>query len=177
MSTDDRVRAWLRRQGAEQIAHPGGTLYAHLCRVGARLAALGCGAEAQAAGLTHAAYGTDGFDHALLDRADRAVLRDLIGVDAEELTYLYGACDRGRTWRALAETGQVVDRFTGRVSTPDAARLRSLVDLSIVNELDVIEQDPTVADRYGSFFRDLFAAWAPLASAPVVRDAQRVLGP
>ncbi|MFI6064407.1 DUF6817 domain-containing protein [Micromonospora sp. NPDC051227] len=54
MSTDDGVRVWLRRQGAEQIAHPGGNLYAHLCRVSERLAALGCARDVQAAGLTHA---------------------------------------------------------------------------------------------------------------------------
>ncbi|MER7892932.1 DUF6817 domain-containing protein [Micromonospora sp. NPDC094482] len=137
MDTDNGVRVWLRRHGAEQIAHPGGNLYAHLCRVSERLAALGCGTEVQAAGLTHAVYGTDGFDLALLDRADRAVLRDLVGADAEELVYLYGACDRSRSWREL----------------------------------------PAVADRHGTYFRDLFASWAPLASEQVIRDAQRVLRP
>jgi hypothetical protein len=177
MSTDEGARAWLRRHGAEQIAHPGGNLYDHLCRVSERLAVLGCGSDVQVAGLTHAVYGTDGFDLALLDRADRAVLRDLVGADAEELVYLYGACDRERSWRKLAQTGQVFDRFAHQVRTPDAAQLRSLVDLSIVNELDVIEQDPAVADRHGTYFRDLFASWAPLASEEVIRDAQRVLRP
>jgi hypothetical protein len=177
MGTDKGVRVWLRQHGAEQIAHPGGNLYAHLCRVSERLAVLGCGGEVQAAGLTHAVYGTDGFDLALLDRADRAVLRDLVGADAEELVYLYGACDRRRSWRELAETGQVFDRFVREVRTPNAARLRSLIDLSIVNELDVIEHDPAVADRHGAYFRELFASWASVASEQVIRDAQRVLRP
>ena len=177
MSTDKGVRVWLRRHGAEQIAHPGGNLYAHLCRVSERLAVLGCSSAVQAAGLTHAVYGTDGFDLALLDRADRAVLRDLVGADAEELVYLYGACDRRRSWRELAKTGQVFDRFVRQVRTPNAAQLRSLMDLSIVNELDVIEHDPAVADRHGTYFRELFASWAPLASEQVIRDAQRVLRP
>ncbi|WP_433133549.1 DUF6817 domain-containing protein [Micromonospora sp. CA-240977] len=175
MGTDDDVRVWLRRQGAEQIAHPGGNLYAHLCRVRERLALLGCGSDVQAAGLTHAAYGTDGFDLALLDRADRGVLRDLVGVDAEELVYLYGACDRSRSWPELAATGDVFDRFVGQVRTPNPVQLRSLMDLSIVNELDVIEQDPAVADRHGDYFRNLFAAWAPFASEQVIRAARRVL--
>ncbi|MBM7492109.1 hypothetical protein JOD64_003331 [Micromonospora luteifusca] len=177
MSTDEGVRVWLRRQGAEQIAHPGGNLYAHLCRVRERLAVLGCGNEVQAAGLTHATYGTDGFDLVLLDRADRAVLRDLVGAEAEELVYLHGACDRDRSWPELAKTGQVFDRFERQVRTPNAAQLRSLMDLSIVNELDVIEHDPAVADRHGAYFRELFASWAPLASEQVIRDAQRVLRP
>jgi hypothetical protein len=177
MSTDEGVRVWLRRLGAEQVAHPGGNLYAHLCRVSERLAVLGCSSEVQTAGLAHAVYGTDGFGLALLDPADRAVLRDLVGADAEELVYLYGACDRGRSWRELAETGQVFDRFVRQVRTPNVAQLRSLVDLSIVNELDVIEQDPAVADRHGTYFRELFASWAPLASERVIRDAHRVLQP
>jgi hypothetical protein len=177
MSIDKGVRVWLRRHGAQQIAHPGGNLYAHLCRVSERLAVLGCSSDVQAAGLTHAVYGTDGFDLALLDRADRAELRDLVGADAEELVYLYGACDRRRSWRELAETGQVFDRFVRQVRTPNAAQLRSLMDLSIVNELDIIEHDPAVADRHGTYFRELFASWAPLASDQVIRDAQRVLRP
>ncbi|MFG3704706.1 hypothetical protein ACGF7U_08210 [Micromonospora sp. NPDC047670] len=32
MGTDEGVRVRLRRHGAEQIAHPGGNLYANLCR-------------------------------------------------------------------------------------------------------------------------------------------------
>lgn len=175
MTIDDGVRVWLRRQGAEQIAHPGGNLYVHLCRVSERLAVLGCARDVQAAGLTHAAYGTDGFDVTLVDRADRAVLRDLVGADAEELVYLYGACDRGRSWQQLARTGEVFDRFTRQVGTPGETRLRSLVDLSIVNEMDVIEHDPAVADRHGAYFRKLFASWAPIASEQVISDAQRVL--
>ncbi|WP_410816680.1 hypothetical protein [Micromonospora sp. 050-3] len=70
---------------------------------------------------------------------------------------------------------EVFDRFTRQVRTPDEPQLRSLVDLSIVNELDVIEHDPAVADRHGAYFRDLFASWAAIASEQVVRDAQRVL--
>ncbi|MER5335705.1 DUF6817 domain-containing protein [Micromonospora sp. NPDC002717] len=51
MSTDKGVRVWLRRHGAEQIAHPGGNLYAHLGRVGERLAVPGCSSEVRAASL------------------------------------------------------------------------------------------------------------------------------
>ncbi|WP_446211850.1 DUF6817 domain-containing protein [Micromonospora sp. IBSANI012] len=69
MSIDAGARSWLRRRGAEAIDHPGGTLYGHLCRVQERLAALGSDVATQLAGLTHAVYGTDGFDLALLDRS------------------------------------------------------------------------------------------------------------
>jgi hypothetical protein len=176
MSVDAGTRAWLRRCGAEAIEHPGGTLYAHLCRVQERLAALGSDVDTQRAGLAHAVYGTDGFDLALLDWTDRKQLRDLIGDDAEALVYLYGACDRRRTWRDLATTGEVFDRFTKELRTLAPVQLQPFVDLSIVNELDVFEHDRSVVDEHGAYFRALFAAWAPVASPQVVGEALRVLG-
>lgn len=175
MAGDGDLHAWLRQRGAETITHPGGTLYAHLCRVHDRQAELGLGIDVQVAGLAHAAYGTDGFDVVLLDRTERATLRGLIGERAEALVYRYAACDRRRSWRRLTDTGEVVNRFTNQVARLDRAELRPFVDLSIVNELDVIEQNPAVADKHGDYFRALFASWAPVASPAVASDARRVL--
>jgi hypothetical protein len=176
VNRDQGVREWLRQRGAETIGQPGGTLYAHLCRVHDRLAELGSGADVRLAGLAHAAYGTDGFDLALLDRTERPRLRDLIGPGAEALVYLYGACDRGRTWAALARTGEVFDRFTGEVTVLGPVQKQPFVDLTIVNELDVLEQDPALARKHGADLRALFATWAPVASPLVANDARRVLG-
>jgi hypothetical protein len=176
MSTDGDVQAWLRERGTETIEHPGGTLYAHLCRVRQRLAELGHAPEVQAAGLTHAVYGTDGFGLALLDWTDRAPLRDLIGADAEALVYLYDACDRKRSWRQLATTGEVHDRFTGQTRTVRPDQLTPLIDLSVVNELDVFAHLPAMLDEHGPYFRELFAAWAPAMSPALRSEAGRVLG-
>ncbi|HEY2795564.1 MAG TPA: hypothetical protein VGJ28_24595, partial [Micromonosporaceae bacterium] len=41
MAADDELRQLLRDRGAETIAHPGGTLYAHLNRVHDLLLTLG----------------------------------------------------------------------------------------------------------------------------------------
>ncbi|MEV0002645.1 DUF6817 domain-containing protein [Micromonospora sp. NPDC050980] len=176
MSTEIDVCTWLRHWGAEAIPHPGGTLYAHLCRVRQRLAELGQSPDVQMAALAHAAYGTDGFDVALLDHTDRGPLRDLIGVDAEDLVHLYGACDRKRSWPQLAATGTVHDRFTGRAVSVRADRLTPLVDLSIANELDVVEHLASVSDAHVAYLRELFAAWSPAASAAVRGEVARVLG-
>jgi hypothetical protein len=175
MTAEQNAKAWLRERGAGEIPHAGGSLYTHLDRVHDRLAALGLDIDVQLAGLTHAAYGTDGFSATLLDVADRAVLRALVGVRAEEQVYRYGGCDRGRTWRALPETGEIRSRFTGTVEAPTPEQLRAFVDLSIVNELDVAEHDPEIVRRYGDYFRGVFAGWAALASPAVMADARRVL--
>jgi hypothetical protein len=169
------VEAWLRERGTETIQHPGGTLYAHLCRVRDRLAALGHDADVQAAGLAHAAYGTDGFDLALLFWRERDALRELIGPNAEELVYLYGACDRSMSWPDLATTHRITDRFTGAaVRIPDW-QLTAFVDLSIVNELDVMAHDPSLLAAHRDYFTGLFAAWSPITSPAVVTEVRRLL--
>jgi len=175
MSFDSAARNFLRDHGADSIEHPGGTLYAHLCRVEQRLADLGAGPDLQLAGLTHAVYGTDGFARSLLDWSNRGSLRSAVGEAAETLVYLYGACDRDRTWPSLTDTTTVHDRFTGRPWRLDASQLVPFVDLSIVNELDVIEQNPAMLTKHGTYFSDLFTRWAPVGSPSVIAEARRVL--
>jgi hypothetical protein len=168
---DAAVRALLRERGAEGIEHPGGTLCAHLGRVAERLARLGAPEHVRVAGLAHAVYGTDGFDVVLVDRADRDVVRGVAGAAAEELVYRYGACDRSRTWADLAASRRVVDRFTGEAADLDDAALRDFVDLTVVNEVDVVEHSPGLAARHGAALRALFTTWAALGSPAVMADA------
>jgi hypothetical protein len=173
---EQRVRGWLRQHGAEKIQHPGGTLYAHLARVHDRIRGHELDVHLQLAGLAHAVYGTDGFGTALTDPTDRETIRALVGARAEALIFLYGGCDRARSWRRLADTGEVVNRFTNQVETLDPAQLQPFVDLTMVNELDVMEQDPAVAAEHGTYLRTLFASWAAVASPGINRDAVRLLG-
>ncbi|MEV6348115.1 DUF6817 domain-containing protein [Actinoplanes sp. NPDC051851] len=177
MTADIDARTWLRERGATMVEHPGGTLFAHLCRVEELLAELGHPRDVQLAGLTHAAYGTDGFPLALLDWTDRATLRNLIGTEAEALVYLYGACDRKRSWPHLAETHEVTDRFTDRVEHLTPAMLTPFIDLSIVNELDVIAQNPALLTKHGDYFRTLFTAWSPATSPPVAARIRHITAP
>jgi hypothetical protein len=169
------VLSLLSQRGAAGIEHPGGTLLTHLIRVSHRLSRLSTVPGLQVAGLAHAFYGTEGFRLALLDRADRSVLRGLIGDDAEHLVYSYAACDRGRTWRPLAQTRQLWSRFDGSCETLDDDQLRAFVDLCMVNELDVLEHSPTVASAHLAAFASLFASWRPLASPAVADEADAVL--
>ncbi|MEU0552746.1 DUF6817 domain-containing protein [Dactylosporangium maewongense] len=176
MTFDSAARAFLRDHGAESIEHPGGTLYSHLCRVEQRLAAVGAAPHVRLAGLTHAAYSTDGFDLALIVWTDRDLLRSVIGLEAEELVYLYGACDRDRTWPDLVTNSTVHDRFIGQERVLEPRHIGPFVDLSIVNELDVIEQNPALLVKHGDYFRDLFARWAPSTSPEVADEIQRLMG-
>ena len=126
MNTVDRERVctFLRSCEAERLVHPGGSLYEHLCRVSMLLSDWGADETMQMAGLCHACYGTDGFDHAMVDVTDRRTLVELIGPTAEELVYLYCSCDRAAVYQLLADDGPVAfrDRFTGRVHTHHGER-------------------------------------------------------
>jgi hypothetical protein len=58
-------------------------------------------------GLAHAAYGTDGFPHGLVDIAARATLAEVMGPDAESIVYTYGSCDRTVPCCVRCESGTV----------------------------------------------------------------------
>jgi len=171
----ERLAELLRARGAEAIEHPGGTLYDHLERVQHRLAALGASPRLQLTGRAHAVYGTDGFDVALLSLDERPVLAGIAGEDVERTVYRYAACDRSRTWKALADTRQVWDRFTGTSEMLSSDELREFADLSLVNELDVAEHAAGFLDEHGGYFRRLADRWAPLLSPAVAAEARRVL--
>ncbi|MFF0545163.1 alpha/beta fold hydrolase [Nocardia thailandica] len=152
-----------RSLGADRIDHPGGTLAAHLHRVHALTVEWDAAPRTRLAALCHATYGTDGFAHPLLPLTQRPRLRAVIGEDAEELVYRYGACDRDRTYPGLgAPEPLLTDRFTGATTALRGPDPHDFAVLTIANELDVLRHaslpDPTRAG-----IARLFAALAPYA--------------
>ncbi|WP_432187368.1 DUF6817 domain-containing protein [Streptomyces sp. Tue6028] len=174
-----RVESFLRAHGAAGIPHPGGTLLAHLCRVRELLADWGADEAVQAAGMCHAAYGTDGFDRHLLPVAERATLAEVIGDRAEALVHLYGSCDRGTVYPRI-DPGRPVafrDRFTGREHTVDDADLRAFLEITAANELDVLAHNEELAERYGPALYRLFDGAGPLLSTAARDACARQLAP
>ncbi|HZX09262.1 DUF6817 domain-containing protein [Kribbella sp.] len=163
-------------RGADELDHAGGTLYVHLHRVAKRLGSLGASDTLVLAGLAHAAYGTDGYPTHLFDwQTERPVLESVIGAGAETIVYRYGACDRETTWRDLAEHHTVTDRFTGTSEELGAAELRDFTDLTIVNELDVLDNDAKRAVKLRPFLQELLPRWQSITSPAVHTEAQRIL--
>lgn len=154
------TREFLLQRGADQLQHPGGSLYEHVSRVADLLAKWDAGDEVQAAGLCHACYGTDGYAPALLGLADRPALAELIGPRAESLVYLYASCDRAAVYPALGKPGPVPfrDRFTGTTRTPPERYIRAFLELTAANELDVIRHSPAMSAEHGPALLWLFAA-------------------
>jgi catechol 2,3-dioxygenase-like lactoylglutathione lyase family enzyme len=174
-----RTEAFLLSCGAAQLAHPGGSLYEHVRRVADLLRDWGAGQVVQAAGLCHACYGTDGYDHPLLDVGQRGKLAELIGPGAESLVYLYASCDRGAVYPGLAGTGPVPfrDRFTGRTFTPPEPRIRAFAELTAANELDLVRHSPELAARHEAGLLDLFTRVRRLLSDAAWDACSELRGP
>ncbi|MDH6706543.1 hypothetical protein P3T27_003270 [Kitasatospora sp. MAA19] len=173
------VEDFLRAHEADRIPHPGGTLLAHLARVAALLAQWGTESAVQAAGFCHAAYGTDGFDGALLGLGDRDALVELIGPRAESLVYLYASCGRAAVYPRLGRDERPLfhDRFTGSDHTPPEEDLRAFLALTAANELDVLAHNAGLATRYGPGLYELFARTRDLLPAPAWAYCVRQIGP
>ncbi|TDV40965.1 DUF6817 domain-containing protein [Actinophytocola oryzae] len=147
----------LRQRGAAELPHPGGTLLAHLERVYETLRSWQVPDPVALAGLTHAAYGTDGFPEPLLAVTERPVLRAAIGEDAERIVYAYGGCDRGTVYPRLSEQDPVFhDRFTGLDHRLTAGDLRAFADITAANEIDVVTHNPDVMREAGDALWRLF---------------------
>lgn len=171
-----QARALLREYGADQLEHPGGTLLAHLERVGERLATWGARPELRLAGLCHAFYGTDGFATALLPLERRDELAAAVGTEAEELVYFYASCDRKASYSTLAEDDAAFrDRFTGATYTPGLQQRQDFAELTAVNELDLARTDSAFRSRHGGPLLRLFTAWRPLLSEAARADVRDLL--
>jgi hypothetical protein len=166
----------LASRGAASIPHPGGTLLAHLERVGALLGQWGARPAVRLAGLCHAWYGTDGFSTALGGLAHRDELAAIIGGEAEQLVYFYASCDRRFSYPNLARPGGLFkDRFTGARCCPPAALRCDFAELTGANELDIARVNPQARARYGAALLELFASWRDLLSEPAWQAAQATL--
>jgi hypothetical protein len=171
----DAVELLLTR-GADTMAHPGGTLSAHLRRVRDRLAGWGASQDVVLAGLCHASYGTDGFPTPLLDAGDRDRLAAVIGRPAEALVYLYCCCDRGFSYPTLAESdGSFLDRFSGEKFVPTLSVRRNFVEITVANELDIAAVSAEFRDEYGFALLAMFTRLRALMSGPAWRDCQEIL--
>ena len=165
-STSDALNL-LESAGAAAISHPGGTLLAHLRRTADLLDRWWAPGEVVLAGLCHAAYGTDGFDHRLVELSARTRLAATIGPAAEGLVYLYASCDRRLTYPELA-TGhrRLRNRFTDEVlEVPDKA-IRHFMELTFANELDIAQVAPDYMRPAWPALSRLFQASEDLVSPP-----------
>jgi hypothetical protein len=146
-----RARDFVRRHGAADQPHPGGTLLGHLERTSLALRRWGAPESVALAGLVHAAYGTDWFGPSLVGWDDRQEVIDAVGDEAERLVWLYCAYERDFGFPQLGATDTPTwqHRLTGEVAPMPADLLPPFVELTFANELDVLSHNPDYKDESG----------------------------
>jgi len=158
MTVFERAVEFLRERGAHLIAHPGGTLLAHLERTRDRLLSFAAEDALVRAGLCHAAYGTDGFPQPLQPLDRRSELTELIGNEAEAIVYAYCSCERGHGLPGLNGHDDMKDRFTGALWTPPHTLASQLAELTAANELDLClhgSLEPGLRSKLMAYVRSL----------------------
>jgi hypothetical protein len=170
---------FLEAHGAATMAHPGGTLLAHLSRTADRLKGWGADDDLQALALAHATYGTDGFGVHLLDLDHRPELESIVGPAVEQQVYLYASCDRKITYPRLRDRPTLIfaDRFTGQERALPAEELRSFAELTAANELDVILHAPDRQAEYGERLLGLLDRVSDLLTPAAWADCRHLLNP
>lgn len=164
-----RIHEFLDRAGAGTTEHPGGTLLSHLHRTADTLQGWGAPEWLVDAARLHAAYGTDGFPQPM-QYATRAALIAVAGRGAEGFAALYCNCNRGDSYLTfLTDTPVTIDRNDGHKTRLTPTELRAFAELTIANELDVLEHSPEIAARSAQETARLFQTWLPLVSEPARR--------
>lgn len=164
-----RIDHLLAATAAASSEHPGGTLLDHLHRTADTLEAWGAPGWVADAGRLHAAYGTDGFPDGL-PGASRSALIAAAGLRSERLVALYCNCDRRASYPTfLSSSPAILDRRSGERIPISPAELGAFAELTVANELDVVERSPEIAAAHGAELAALFASWKPLVRPPVRR--------
>lgn len=179
---EQRITELLVARGAAELAHPGGTLLAHLRRTHRLLVAWEAPRPLALAGLCHAIYGTDGFPHPLVEPTRRDIVVDLVGAEAEAIVHRYATCDRASVEPQLGLRRPVAfrDRFTGVTTPLDGAELRSFAELTVANELDVLDHHVALTRDGRAVLSELVARCRTLvspAAAAAIRAAFPDAGP
>jgi hypothetical protein len=159
---DDKFKL-LASLGAGDFAHLNGSLEEHFVGVYDLLVEWNASSVLQDAGLFHAAYGTTGFTSEMVSLDKRHLISDIIGVEAEEIVYLYCSCDRDVFWPLIGvqEPLTFKDRFNGTSFELADHTLRDFCELTAANELQLAAADPAFADEHRAEFIDLFSRMVP----------------
>ena len=132
------IIAFLADIGATQTPHHAGrSLTSHLIETWKILTDWQQADPVCIAGLCHSLYGTDAFDTACLGPDDRTKVRKVIGTEAEQISYLFGAMHRSQ-FLSNPYRIEISDRFTGKILPITSAHRSALSHILLANELDLV---------------------------------------
>lgn len=164
MSTEIFIR--LGELGAREMQHLNGSLLSHLQGVQKLLLQWGNREALCTAGLYHAIYGTFAFDNPLIDLENRAEIAEIIGHEAEQIAYHFGACDRDKFYPQIGGTDPVLfpNRFTSANEEIGPQMLNDILELVLANELEIVSNDRNFLEQHRAWFEELFDRFEPFVS-------------
>jgi hypothetical protein len=172
---DDVRFKFLAAHNAENVKHGGSSLMRHLTAVQGLLIEWG-GREALAdAGLFHSVYGTESFTSSILALELRNSVSEVIGPEAEELAYIFGAMEKG-SFDHCVLTGPpflILDRHTATEVSLNERQWRDLCEMVVANWM---EQHPRVDSKYKLHKASMFQAVLPFLSLPARRTLESAYG-
>jgi hypothetical protein len=177
MNKTSHLFAELQALGAGEFEHLNGSLAAHLHGTESLLREWSASEAVCVAGLYHAVYGTDGYNPALVGVDMRERIAMLLGREAEELAYLYGACNRRAYYPRIGTDSQLVfaDRFTNTEYDISNEQLRDLCELILANELEIAQGSAEFRAKHGANLAKLFDRMEGLVSEIGFRTFRKVL--
>jgi hypothetical protein len=159
-------KMFLERLMLNEVRHSRRTFLDHLVSTAKLLRAWGCPEVMCLAGLFHAIYGTESFEYPKLQMITREAIREVIGVDAENVAWLFGMSTAKSLQTHLREldlptmaekTVFLSHRVTGSALACTRSELLALANVTCANALD---QAYHLTQRYDakklSTFRFLF---------------------
>lgn len=128
----------LERFGISTLNHSHDSLLSHLKGTANILNKWNCSSVVCLAGLCHSIYGTESFVKQSATLENRDFMKDLIGVEAENLAYLFGAHKKESLWANLELSSHfnIYDRFAHSVKNISKSELSSLVTITLANWLE-----------------------------------------
>ena len=168
----------LNELGAGEIEHINGSLIDHLKGTKKLLESWSASRVLQDAGLYHAAYGTDGFNQSLLSPEERVKIAEIIGAEAEEIVYLYCACERESFWPQVGRepNPEFKNRFTGELSRLNEDQIRNFCELTVANELEIARDNPSFLKEHGPALSYIFSNMRPYLTEQAYSMVEAVLG-
>lgn len=175
MVTVEEKFAALKALGVGEFVHLNGSLESHLHGTQWGNPEFVCDA-----GLYHASYGTQpmkelGLAHKEFLASDRLHIQKIIGVKAENLVYLYAACDRDYFYPQIGvDRLQYRDRFTQKERFLASDTLSQLLEITLANELEIYLKDNGVMRQNKDWFVQLFDRFKGLVSVSAFNYYQQV---
>ena len=166
---------FLSAHNADNVGHGESSLMQHLTAVEELLVDWGNRTALSDAGLFHSVYGTESFSGSILPLELRARVREIIGPEAEQLAYIFGAMEKGSFDHCVFNGPPfcIMDRHTATPVSLDEGQWRDLCEMVVANWM---EQHPRVDSKYKLHKSTMFLAIRPLLSVPARRTLDSAYG-